>query len=375
MPSHEASRMNIATRILSGLWIALSAFQAIAGTQETPQLTFKQSAEMIRHTYESQFFTLETAQQNHYGLCMYRQTLDAKRYATSIENEWKNTASTLNYFADHVHTPEQIVLYAQHQLAPIRERQDERSQRRYNVTKNTPEYLYLGPLITAIAHIDEYGLEHRKNHKLRNVLRRYDFNKYATSKPMIEAWGPQLATQVFGLRDLGEQNVVQAFILHFRRTYPDDKDASLTAQQYRNKIATMTHIIAAQSHRYQNQVSAHNQQWILNYFRQHIDTILLRATPNLIAQIGISFLLVGLDDDVVVQKAQQAVRKAINAEDGMIPSSSGQTNLSQGEQRNSMAIMLLDWRGVHAQPSFNSTSQFFTHLPSELIKKHSSRES
>ncbi len=363
--------MKVATRILSGLWIGLWAFHTVAATEEAPELTFEQSAEIIRHTYENQLFTLEPSKQSHYGLRMYRQTLDGKRYAATIHTELNTIASTLNHFADKVNTPEQIVLYAQRRLAPMRETQDERSQRRYNVSKNMPEYVYLGiDLLSAMARANEYGLQHREDDKLRQVLRRYDFNKYATSKPMIEAWAPQLAAQVFWLRELGEQDVVDAFIDTFRETYPDEKDASLTAQQYRNKIYTMTHIIEAMSHRYQTSVNEGDQQWIYDYFRQHIDTILLRATPKVIAQVGISFLLAGLDNDAVVEKTREAVRKAISTDMGMIPSATGEMNLSQGEQRNVLAIMLLDWQGVHASPTVSNDPNLFANLPYGLVAKN-----
>ncbi|MCV5927502.1 DUF3541 domain-containing protein, partial [Escherichia coli] len=78
---------------------------------------------------------------------------------------------------------------------------------------------------------------------LREIIRRYDFTRYATDKEMIEAWAAQLANQVYWLRQLGEQDVVNAFIEAFRSTYPDDNDKKLSAQQYGNKIYGMTHII------------------------------------------------------------------------------------------------------------------------------------
>ncbi|MCV5342002.1 DUF3541 domain-containing protein, partial [Escherichia coli] len=89
------------------------------------------------------------------------------------------------------------------------------------VTKHHPEYLYLGvDLLGAMARADEYGLKHQQDKTLREIIRRYDFTRYATDKEMIEAWAAQLANQVYWLRQLGEQDVVNAFIEAFRSTYP-----------------------------------------------------------------------------------------------------------------------------------------------------------
>ncbi len=77
-----------------------------------------------------------------------------------------------------------------------------------------------------MARADEYGLKHQQDKTLREIIRRYDFTRYATDKEMIEAWAAQLANQVYWLRQLGEQDVVNAFIEAFRATYPDDNDKS-----------------------------------------------------------------------------------------------------------------------------------------------------
>ncbi|NMS24867.1 DUF3541 domain-containing protein, partial [Vibrio parahaemolyticus] len=112
------------------------------------------------------------------------------------------------------------------------EKETERGQRRYTVTKHHPEYLYLGvDLLGAMARANEYGLKHKQDKTLRKIIRRYDFSRYVTDKEMIEAWAAQLANQVYWLRQLGEQDVVEEFTQTFRDTYPDDKDKMLSAQQ------------------------------------------------------------------------------------------------------------------------------------------------
>ncbi|CAE6938073.1 hypothetical protein ACOMICROBIO_LMKGKHOH_04407 [Vibrio sp. B1FIG11] len=277
------------------------AFQAQA-SQEAPVLTYSQSAQLIKNTYESQLYTLPAFREGHFGLRMYRQTLNDK-YLPAVWTDMAQVANRLNHFANEVTAPEQIFLYSEERLATYHDKEDERSQRRYTVTKHQPEYLYLGiDLIGAMARADEYGLKHKQDKTLRGVLRRYDFARYATDPEMIEAWAAQLANQVYWLRQLGEQDVVNAFTDAFRSTYPDNQDKKLSPQQYSNKIYGMTHIILGDSQYYQKQVNEADHQWIYDYFRDNIDTIILRSKEDVVAEVGISFLLAGLDSDPVVEK-------------------------------------------------------------------------
>ena len=345
------------------------AFQAQA-SQEAPVLTYSQSAQLIKDTYESQLYTLPAFREGHFGLRMYRQTLNDK-YLPAVWTDMAQVANRLNRFANEVSAPEQIFLYSEARLATYHDKEDERSQRRYTVTKHQPEYLYLGiDLIGAMARADEYGLKHKQDKSLRSVLRRYDFARYATDPEMIEAWAAQLANQVYWLRQLGEQDVVNAFTDAFRTTYPDNQDKKLSPQQYSNKIYGMTHIILGDSQYYQKQVNEADHQWIYDYFRDNIDTIILRSKEDVIAEVGISFLLAGLDNDPVVEKTRQAIQSAINTQQGMIPSVEGDYDLKYGEHRNVLAIMLLDWQGVHQAPTIQNQPQAFESLPYGLVSKH-----
>lgn len=321
------------------------------------------SADIIRHTYESQLYTLPAFKAGHYGLRMYRQTLDEK-YTAAIWSDMARVASRLNYFAADVHTPEQIYLYSQQKLANYNKDPSIRAKLRYTVSKHMPEYLYLGiDLLGSMARANEYGLKHRADKQLRRILRRYDFTKYVTDSEMIRAWAAQLANQVFWLRQLGEQDVVDKFIESFRATYPDDDDDALSPQQFENKLYGLTHIIFADSEYYQHRVSEQRYQWIYDYLRTNIDTILQHAKEDVIAEVGISFLLAGLDDDPVVEKTRQAIVQSMDKTAGMVPSKRGGTNIVRGEHRNVLAIMLLDWQGVNAAPTINKQPAVFADLP------------
>jgi hypothetical protein len=330
--------------------------------------SFKQSANLIRTTYESQLYTLPAFKQGHYGLRMYRQTLDDK-YSAAVWSDMARVSSKLSRLSNDVQTMEQIVLYSEKRVASYVGDDDERSVRRYNITKHMPEYLYLGvDLLGSMARANEYGLEHKNDAKLRDIIRRYDFSRYATNEDMIKAWAAQLANQVYWLRQLGEQDVVDEFVDTFKKAYPDDKDKKLSSQQYGNKIYGMTHVIFGDSEYYQHQVSEQEHQWIYDYFRENIDTILLRAKEDVIAEVGLTFLLAGLEDDPVVEKTRLAIQASIDEKDGMIPSITGDFDLEYGEHRNVLAIMLLDWQQVNEAPTLKGNPKVFTTIPYGLIE-------
>ncbi|ANQ23494.1 hypothetical protein BA893_17775 [Vibrio natriegens] len=344
-------------------------FQTQANEVESPPLSYAQSAQVIRDTYERELFTLPPFKEGHFGLRMYRQTQDPK-YLPAVWTDMAQVASRLNKLSSEVIQPEEIILYASQRLTSYQNKDDERGQLRYTVTKHHPEYLYLGiDLLGAMARADEYGLKHKNDATLREVLRRYDFTRYATDQEMIEAWAAQLANQVYWLKQLGEQDVVEAFTQAFQATYPDDKDKKLSTQQYGNKIYGMTHIIFADSQYYQKQVSEQQHQWIFDYLRKNIDTILLRCKEDVIAEVGISFLLAGLTHDPVVEKTRNAIRAALDKEQGLIPSVEGSFDLKFGEHRNVLAIMLLDWKGVSQGPSYQSFPKSFQSIPYGLVPK------
>ncbi|MEZ8773933.1 DUF3541 domain-containing protein [Vibrio sp. 10N.247.310.17] len=347
---------------------SVPSIQLQAGVLDSQEQSFKQSADLIRTTYESQLYTLPAFKEGHYGLRMYRQTLDDK-YSAAVWSDMARVASKLSRLSNDVHTMEQIVLYSEKRVASYVGDSDERSVRRYNITKHMPEYLYLGvDLLGSMARANEYGLEHKNDVKLREIIRRYDFSRYVTNEDMVKAWAAQLANQVYWLRQLGEQDVVDEFVDTFKKAYPDDNDKKLSSQQYGNKIYGMTHVIFGNSEYYQHQVSEQEHQWIYDYFRENIDTILLRAKEDVIAEVGLTFLLAGLENDPVVEKTRLAIQASIDKTKGMIPSVTGDFDLKYGEHRNVLAIMLLDWQQVNEAPTYEGNPKVFTNIPYGLLE-------
>jgi len=358
------------------LSISLFSNYVVSRTVISPSTTDQQHlndesaiADDILSHYKKNYYLLNSYEQGHFSLRLYRQTL-SPQYENGISIDLYRLANKLNRFANEINSPEKIYLYSQKDLARYKNKKDIRSQYRYEATKNTPEYFYLGlNLIRTMARIDEYGLKDIHDSKLRSILNNYDFKRFVTDKNMIRAWAAQLANQVYWLKQLGEKNYIPDFINTFRKTYPDNKDKNLTRQQYENKLYGLTHIILADSMYYQKSISEANHQWIFNYFRSNIDTIVLRAKADILAEVGISFMLAGQQNDPAVIKIKQAIIKKYNEKEHMILSINGDNNIKTGEHRNILTVMLMNWPSQNTVAPFDRRSKLFSHLPYGLEQK------
>jgi hypothetical protein len=151
---------------------------------------------------------------------------------------------------------------------------------------------------------------------------------------MIRAWAGQLANQVYWLRQLGEAELVDDYIAALRATYPDATDEALSDQQFRNKLYGLTHLVLAASGYYRWPVAERDHQWVFDYFRTHLDAIERRGTQDLLAEIGVCFLLAGLDDAPALQRIRERIAASVLTEHGVIPSSKGSVDLQTVEHRN-----------------------------------------
>ncbi len=359
-------------KYLFSFYFLLCISSSHASVNKPNHQEFKNAANSIRQTYEAQLFTLPPFKMGHYGLRMYRQTQDSK-YNSAIWLDMARIASGLNKFTSEVHSAEQIQTFSTLQSKNYKDSDPVREDLRRQTLQRMPEYLYVGvALLGQMARADEYGLMHKEDAKLREILKRYDFAQYATDSKMIEAWAAQLANQVYWLRQLGEQDIVDQFIKAFKETYPDSKDSRLSDQQYANKIYGLTHIIFAASEYYQHDINEQDFQWIYDYFRSNIDSIITRTKEDVITETAITFLLAGKENDPVVSKARKHILGKVDKNRGMIPSTTGGFNLAYGEHRNVLAVMLLDWQGSSATPNIHNQRAVFKSIPYGLIEKYPS---
>jgi hypothetical protein len=343
--------------------LLMVAFGVVSYMSSEPSPDNNVAAETVKQTYESRLYTLSPYKTGHFGLRMYRQTQDPK-YHFAIWTDMAYIASQLNHLSSLIHDEKAILEYSNERLDGYSKARDERSRRRHAATKDDPMYFFMGlDLLRYMARLNEYGLKHKNDAALREVLNTYDFKTVLTDTTMIKAWAAQLANQAYWLKQIGGEDLVSDFTRAFRDTYPEREDYRLSTQQFSNKLYGMTHIILADSGYYQKTIKESDHQWIYDYFRTHIDDIVKYSKEDVIAEVGLTFLLAGLDDDPVVKRSQEVIREAIDRKYGMIPSVSGDFDFAYGEHRNVLAIMLLDWKQPNQGPNVAKTPALYRRLP------------
>ncbi len=337
--------------------------------KELTEKEFTGAASSIRETYNAQLYKLPASKMSHYGLRMFRQSGN-DAFNTPVWVDMALKASSLNKIRVNLSSKKQIEYYANEVNSKFTDTDPIRRQLRVNTFTRMPEYLLIASrLLPAMARIDEYGLKHVSDKKFRQTIRNENFKLYFSDPNMIHAWAAQLANQVYWLKQLKIEDLTDYFTSSFRKAYPDTLDDKLTTQQYNNKLYAMTHFIFPASLYYQKSVNEADFQWIYDYFRKNIDTILERSKADVIAEVGISFLLANKENDPVVKKIKEYIYHSIDKSRKIIPSESGSFDLAYGEHRNVLAIMLLDWQGVHNQPTYKNNVSTFTNLPYGLEEK------
>ena len=330
-------------------------------------------AHQIKNVFDASAFYLPPYKFGHYGLRLFRQKQES-RYKTAIEVDMLMKANTLNEIAHELTNQTAIETYLDKSLTIYKKNMTPVKKQKIIAMDEYPEYLFLGlGLLPALARIDDYGLKHQYDHRLRTLLNQYDFSEYVTDPEMLNSWAAQLANQVYYLKQIGEQDVEAIFINSFRKTLPDSNDTQMSDLAYKNKIYGLTHIVIAASQYYQKPIKEEDFQWIFDYYRKNIDMIIQRTNHDITAEVGLNFLLADLDNDHTLKKIQKHVIAKIDPELSIVPSGSGiiglEKKLGVAEHSNVLAIMLLDWQDPKFAPTYNKHPEIFSSLPYGLEAK------
>ncbi|MGI2261583.1 DUF3541 domain-containing protein [Shewanella sp. GXUN23E] len=322
----------------------------------------RQVATLIQQNLEDHLYQLPPRVQGHYGIRLFRMTGDDK-YANSALVDLYAVTNAQSWYACQLDDPgfvQQASLDAISELG-----KGPRAKARKKALQPFPEFLfYTDVLLRYGSRIDEFGLTGPCHDKMIKALKKQDLKTGLTDRAMIESWAAQLINYVYWAKQLGVGDYREAYKQAFRETYPDNADDKLSKAQFRNKIYGMTHFVFAASEYYQQQVSAKEFAWILDYFDRNLERILNDATPDIIAEVGISFLLAGQTDHRVVSLTREAIVKSFNAQERIIPSPRGNPDLALGEHRNVLAMMLINWPDkLHAGPYLAELKATRKYLP------------
>ena len=322
----------------------------------------RQVASLIQQNLEDHLYQLPPRTQGHYGIRLFRMTGDDK-YANSALIDLYAVTNAQSWYACQLDDPKFV---KQASLKAISELGDgPRAKARKKALQPFPEFLFYTDILLRFgSRIDEFGLTGPCHDKMIRALAKQDLKTGLTDKAMIGSWAAQLINYVYWAKQLGVGDYREDYKRAFRETYPDDADGKLSKAQFRNKIYGMTHFVFAASKYYQQEVSTTEFDWILDYFDANLDRILKDTTPDIIAEVGISFLLAGQADHRVVALTREAIVNSFNAKENIIPSPRGNPNLALGEHRNVLAMMLINWPNtLHPGPYLTELKATRNYLP------------
>lgn len=295
----------------------------------------------IQQNLETHLYQLPPRVQGHYGIRMYRMTGDDK-YANAALVDLFAVTEAQSFYACNLDKPGFIEKASEEAISVLGK--GPRAKARKKALEDIPEFLFFTDVLLRFgSRIDEFGLEGPCHQQMIAALKSTDLKKGLTSPDMIEAWAAQLANYVYWAKQLGVGDYLKEYRDAFNAVYPASRDKELDKAQFRNKIYGMTHFIFAASGYYQTEVDAKEFAWILDYFEANIDRILVDATDDIIAEVGVSFLLAQKPSHPVVAKTRDHIVNAFDEKHNIIPSPKGNPDLALGEHRNMLAMMLLRW--------------------------------
>lgn len=352
--------------ITIALFTSLNVFAGDASSEGASELTNIQVHDQIKQNLERNLYTLPPRVQGHYGIRLYRMTGD-EQYANAALVDLFAVTESQAFYACQLDSPDFVKRESQAAIDVLGN--GPRAKSRKKALEPFPSFLfYTDVLLRFASRTDELGFTGPCHDKMINALKAVDLGKGLTDKAMIKAWAAQLINYVYWAKQLGVGDYLAEYKMAFQKTYPDKEDVKLSTAQFRNKLYGMTHFIFAASEYYQHNVSAKEFAWILDYFANNRDRIFKDATDDIIAEIGISFLLANENHHPMVKLTQDHMKASFDPLQNIIPSPKDNPDLALGEHRNVLAMMLLNWPTTLNQgPYLDKLKSTRKYLPKQVV--------
>jgi len=333
---------------------------------------FTANANRIQETFDTQFYRLSPEKQSHYALRMYRVFGNEDYLYSVLMSVLLQTNKLKDYFLnmDDREFRMAIVKNRIHNIPGSRLPDARKDTLRKAVLENSDDLSFYLTLLLMVDRLNEYGLDIPDKDRFIDTYRNYDFRSYLLEENFIRAWGIHVPSYIHALYKLGIDDLREDFNLAFLQIFPDDKDDELSAAEYADKIYILTHIVISTSSFYQYFANEEEVAWIIDYFEDNLDRILADTKPDIVAEVGISFLLAKRNNVESINKIRNYTIEHIDDEHNMILSTEGDSSLFFGEHRNILAIMLLNWPdelALHPGPNLSDMSPYKQYLPDFLV--------
>lgn len=322
---------------VASLFMTFNNYNSKPASTDSRKLSYNDIALAIKNKYDQELDKLEDYKASHYAARIYRISGATSYLTYNVKDLWnmKDEAHELLQTARNSTEAEFSKAKADSWAPGIR---TELRRKSLDIAPSLPYYL---SSLSLLRRALEYRVCYVEFDQLKERVLAKDYTHSLTDPFMIKAWAAQLANVVVWIKLLGGKDYSDIFLEALQTVYPHDQDESLSTQQYENKIYGLTHMILASSQYYQYHINRADFAWIFDFFDNHIDDIVSRAKADVVAEVGIAYLLAREYNHPALEKTKQNIARQYNETYHMIPSVEGLYDFSPGAHRNILAIMLL----------------------------------
>jgi len=343
--------------LISGLNHAVADGKDSSGSKQDPKFVAKK----ILNKYEDNLFRLRPKYQGHFAIRMWRITSDS-RYLYPALFHYLVLKEQFKRQVSHLDSPEYIRNFSEQMLAEKFKTAKGKIRRRILEQKQHQEFVFHKKLLELSYYIHCLGMSSGdllpQFEQAKEFLSRVNFEEVLLDSQIVRMYTPQAVNYVYYLKFLGLIDLEEKFIALFREIFRPEADIKLDKIEYENMLYGLTHFIIAGSGYYQNYVSPEKYGWILEYLNKHIDEILARSKPDVVAEVGLCFKLCGQKNHRVVALSQKKTVEAFDPKQGLIPPKKGKASLNKSEHRNAVAYLLLtDFDRLYPGPNLKDSPE------------------
>lgn len=323
-------------------------------------------ADKIQQKFDSNLFRLKPIIQSHYAVRLYRIT-GKKEYLYPIISFQFIESMQLHQLLKTTPDSMRIVSNANTINLPLENKNLSKTKNRKALLAQFPEMDNLLKILLILDHAQQLNIlnsplyPHAKIAILQIKENLRPLSSFLLSPSVIKTSPAQVANFVFLLNRLKLIDLRKKYIHRFKTIFADNKDPYLSDKAFEDKIYGMTHIIFAASDYYQKRIAYKQFKWIYQYFEQHMDLILKRTKPDVVAEVGLTFcLLDSFHHSALITKIKRHLTSKYNPHQQMIPNKSGSRDLNLAEHRNVLTIMLFKWPlSLHSGPDLETMAADF----------------
>lgn len=300
---------------------------------------YEEIARLVKSTYEGSLHLLKPSTASHWAIRSWR----IKGETDFLNYVILNLKKQINNYLVQIKSLESGESEADLGQKILKEYKlnSERKRRRFDIYKQYPETLFYGEfihLLFAIKSAGQIDSLPREFQKGIDILNNNNVPELFFKSGLIAEDPSVVANTMYYLRSLGVDMNESKLISGYKNMYAQLSEN--TNVFWKNRIYAMTHMIIADTYFYQQYADAGKHKWILDIFTNEINDILKNTNADIVAEVGLCFLLCNVEGDTVF-KCKNYIADCFDFKKGYI-SQSDKDSLERGEHRNIIAYMLLE---------------------------------